>query len=299
MLNLFVLFLFLLLGFALQGPKFLPRNTHLFFNLVILRICLPAAILLSVPSITWSGKLLSLGPAAWIIFGTAYYFFNFYGQKFGWDKKVIGCLILTAGLGNTSFIGFPVIIAMLGNEAFSYAVVFDQTGTFLICSTLGIWLVNSYSSYHLSRSMLIKRIIQFPPFLAFTAAFILSFYEWEATGDVRWWLEFLVLLLGPLAFMSVGLQLKIQDIRSEWKYLKWGLGFKLILAPTMIYFLYLILGVPREIFAVSLLESAMAPMITASILAASYGLHPRLASLMVGLGVPVSFLSLSLWYLLL
>ena len=297
MLNLLVLFL--LLGFALQGPKFLPRNTHLFFNLVILRICLPAAILLSVPSITWSGKLVSLGLAAWIIFGAAYYFFNFYGQKFGWDKKVIGCLILTAGLGNTSFIGFPVIFAMLGSEAFSYAVVFDQTGTFLICSTLGIWLVNSYSSYHLSRSMLVKRIIQFPPFLAFTAALILSFYEWEATGDMRWWLEFLVLLLGPLAFMSVGLQLKIQDIRFEWKFLKWGLGFKLILAPVMIYFLYFICGVPREIFQVAILESAMAPMITASILAASYGLHPRLASLMVGLGVPVSFLTLSLWYLLL
>ena len=299
MLNLLVLFLFLILGFAVQGPKFLPRNTHLFFNLFILRICLPAAILLSVPSITWSAKLLSLGLAAWIIFGAAYYFFTFYGHKFGWDKKVIGCLILTAGLGNTSFIGFPVIFAMLGNEAFSYAVVFDQTGTFLICSTLGIWLVNSYSSYHLSRSMLLKRIIQFPPFLAFTASIILSFYGWEATGDLKWWLQFLVVLLGPLAFMSVGLQLKIQDIRCEWKYLKWGLGFKLILAPMMIYFLYMILGVPREIFEVALLESAMAPMITASILAASYGLHPRLASLMVGLGVPVSFLSLSLWYLLL
>jgi predicted permease len=299
MLNLLFLFLFLLLGFALQGPKFLPRNTHLFFNLVILRICLPAAILLSVPSITWSGKLLSLGLAAWIIFGAAYYFFNFYGHKFGWDKKVIGCLILTAGLGNTSFIGFPVILGMLGDEAFSYAVVFDQMGTFLICSTLGLWLVNAYSSYHLSDSMLVKRIIQFPPFLAFSAALILSFYGWEASGDLRWWLELLVFLLGPLAFMSVGLQLKIQDIRFEWKYLKWGLGFKLILAPMIIYFLYLILGVPREIFQVALLESAMAPMITASILAASYGLHPRLASLMVGVGVPVSFLTLSLWYLLL
>ena len=297
--NLLFLFLFLLLGFALQGPKFLPRNIHLFINLVILRMCLPAAILLSVPSITWGGQLLTLGLAAWIIFGAAFSFFNFYGQKFGWDKKVIGCLILTAGLGNTSFVGFPVILAMLGQEAFTYAVVFDQTGTFLICSTLGIWLVNSFSSYHLSRSMLVKRIIQFPPFLAFTAAIILSFYGWEASGDLKWGLEFLVVLLGPLAFMSVGLQFKIQDIRFEWKYLKWGLGFKLILAPTVIYFLYLILGVPREIFQVALLESAMAPMITASILAASYGLHPRLASLMVGIGVPVSFLTLSLWYLLL
>jgi predicted permease len=78
----------------------------------------------------------------------------------------------------------------------------------------------------------------------------------------------------------------------------WAFG-KLIPILPIINFLFLILGVPREIFEVAVVESAMAPMITACILAASYGLHPKLASLMVGLGVPVSCLTLSLWYLIL
>jgi malate permease and related proteins len=42
----------------------------------------------------------------------------------------------------------------------------------------------------------------------------------------------------------------------------------------------------------------MAPMITASIVAISYGLKPRLASMMVGFGIPLSFLTLAIWYLL-
>jgi predicted permease len=44
------------------------------------------------------------------------------------------------------------------------------------------------------------------------------------------------------------------------------------------------------------METAMASNITASILAATYGLKPRLASMMVGYGIPISFLTLIFWY---
>ena len=44
------------------------------------------------------------------------------------------------------------------------------------------------------------------------------------------------------------------------------------------------------------MEAGMAPMVTASILAASHNLRPRLAGMMVGVGVPVSFVTLAIWY---
>jgi predicted permease len=47
------------------------------------------------------------------------------------------------------------------------------------------------------------------------------------------------------------------------------------------------------------IEAAMAPLITSSILAATNDLHPRLAGVMVGVGVPISFLTLFAWYQLL
>ena len=47
------------------------------------------------------------------------------------------------------------------------------------------------------------------------------------------------------------------------------------------------------------MEAAMAPMITGSILAIMYGLNPKLATQMVGIGVPLSFLTLYGWYHLL
>ena len=47
---------------------------------------------------------------------------------------------------------------------------------------------------------------------------------------------------------------------------------------------------------VVIMEAAMASNITASILAASYGLKPRLASMMIGYGIPISFITLAFWY---
>ena len=46
----------------------------------------------------------------------------------------------------------------------------------------------------------------------------------------------------------------------------------------------------------SIMQSAMAPMITAAILASNYGLKPKLSSMMVGIGIPLSFITLAFWY---
>jgi predicted permease len=54
-----------------------------------------------------------------------------------------------------------------------------------------------------------------------------------------------------------------------------GLLYKLILTPAIIYLLYVILNQNSKMIEVAIMESAMAPMITASILATTHGLKPR------------------------
>ena len=79
-----------------------------------------------------------------------------------------------------------------------------------------------------------------------------------------------------------------------------GLLYKLILTPAVIYLLYVvILQQHSKMIEVAVMESAMAPMITASILASSNGLKPRLSSMMVGFGIPISFITLVFWYFIL
>ncbi|MDQ7961076.1 AEC family transporter, partial [Flavobacterium lindanitolerans] len=101
----------------------------------------------------------------------------------------------------------------------------------------------------------------------------------------------------PIALVAVGLQIKIQEKSRHWNFLVLGLFFKLMITPAFFYVLYKIIfngnGIETD---VAILESAMAPMITASIIASNYGLKPKLSSMMIGIGIPLSFITLAFWY---
>lgn len=296
MTNLILLLLCLIIGLLLQYVKNLPKDTHVALNVIILHVPLPALALLSIPNLEWELSLISLCLVSWIIFLLSYFVFRFIGKSNGWSDSVIGCLSLTAGLGNTAFVGFPMIEALYGKEAVKYGVFLDQPGTFLIVSSVGIYVAVLYSSGKLRKRDLAKKIISFPPFIGFIAAILLGVAGWSAQGDVKTLLERLASILTPLALISVGLQLKMSEMRHDLKYLSFGLGYKLFIAPLIIYSLYKLVGISGIIFKISVIEAAMAPMITAAILAQSYNLHPRLAGSMLGLGVPLSFVTVLLWY---
>jgi predicted permease len=102
-------------------------------------------------------------------------------------------------------------------------------------------------------------------------------------------------MLTPLALISVGLQLRLGDIKTEGKFVMTGLLFKLVLSPVLILGLMKVLNLNGTFGRVAVMESAMAPMVTATIVAQAHNLRPRLAALMLGLGVPISFLTLLFW----
>ncbi|TEB41235.1 AEC family transporter, partial [Flavobacterium circumlabens] len=137
---------------------------------------------------------------------------------------------------------------------------------------------------------IIKKVALFPPFLTFVFACLMNVFQFEFNGD----LQFVLLKIGsfvtPLALLSVGLQLTFDRKSKHWKFLQLGLLYKLILAPLVILILYvLILQQHSEAIKITIMEMAMAPMITGAILASTYGLKPKLSSMMIGFGIPVSF----------
>jgi predicted permease len=59
------------------------------------------------------------------------------GKKYGWSKND-WLLNLNCRAGDTSFLGFPIIEALYGQEGMKTAILVDQPGTFVVLSTLGI-----------------------------------------------------------------------------------------------------------------------------------------------------------------
>ncbi|AZI20947.1 AEC family transporter [Chryseobacterium taklimakanense] len=296
--NLILLFLCIALGALLRKGKILPENGHVALNAFVINISLAALCLFYIPKIEFDLKLIFPVAVAWLNIFFAILLFTFAGKKFGWNKSLIGAVIMCAGFGNTSFVGIPVISALYGNEGLKTVMLVDQPGSFVALSTVGIAVVNFYSGSHSSAGEILKKIIRFPPFITFLLAIFLNIFQFhvpEVLDDV---LSKLGATTVPLALVSVGSQLRFESPGPYTKPLAVGLLFKLIIFPLIIFILYcLILKQNGEVIEISLMEAAMAPMITSAILASSHDLEPKLCNLFIGIGIPLSFLTLTLWYL--
>ena len=103
--------------------------------------------------------------------------------------------------------------------------------------------------------------------------------------------------LVPLALVSVGYQIQWSAVRGKLGELIAGLGFKLVVAPALVALLFAgLLGSRGETIQITIFEAAMAPQIGAAIVAVDHDLDPPLVTLMVGIGIPISFLTLPVWW---
>lgn len=297
--SILLLFLCLFIGIGLQRLRNFPKNTAVVLNQYILYVALPAMALYYLPKIQLSWDLLLPASIAWIAFGLSYLLFSFLGKMWGWSKKLTGCLIITAGLGNTSFVGIPVIEALYGKEALKTLIIIDLPGTFVVLSTLGVLVATVYANQKGNDESIVKKIFRFPPLIAFAIGFALAILSIDFPDIFSESLKGLASTLTPIALISVGFQLKFKAYSKHYRFLALGLAFQLILLPAIIFALFFFgLGRMDQVAKVCIIEAAMAPMITGTILASNYGLKPELSNMMVGFGIPISFVTIAGWYTL-
>ncbi|WP_035235951.1 AEC family transporter [Desulfobacter vibrioformis] len=296
--NIILLIVCLLAGTMLRKISQCPANTPDALNGFIIYISLPSLALYHIHTLAITRELIYTGLMAWILFGLGAVFFYFAGKKLKFSRSTIGALVLVGGLGNTSFVGLPMIQAYYGSQWLGVGVVADLAGSFFVLSTLGIFAASLSSSGAVNIRNIFNKILTFPPFLALVAALLLKQVQFPE------WFNFTLVQLGgtltPLALVSVGFQLQLGLLKGETAPLALGLFYKLIMGPAIMTLLYVgILKNSGTVIQVTIFEAAMAPMISAGIVASNYKLNPPLISLMLGIGIPLSFLTLPVWYWLL
>ena len=290
-----LLLLFICLAFGLAAARWAkpPPTLAQSLNWWVMNIALPALVLDLIPKLHFDPQLWFLPVAMWLVFGGAWLFFAILGPRLGWSRSRIGALILVAGLGNTAFMGYPMVEALRGEEGLGLAVIADQLGCFVALAMGGVAVTAVYAGETLHPLLVLRRILLFPSFLALAAGVIVGLLGgWpDALHQV---LSRLGASLTPLALFSVGLQFRLRLNRSQLGALAAGLGWKLVLAPLACWALGVVTGVPPLVLAVGVLQAAMAPMISAGIMAEQYDLDPPLANTMVGVGILLSLLTIPL-----
>jgi malate permease and related proteins len=293
----FIILTFILVGILLKKVKAFPSNTSYLLNLMVIWVALPAVIFLQIPKIKFSVDALIPAFTPWLMILVFASLTLLFGKLIKCDKKTLGALMLLVPLGNTSFLGIPMVSTFFGEASIPYAIIYDQLGSFLGLGIYGVLIVSLFASGDKLRfKNVILKVLTFPPFVSLVLALIASYYLTSTGHSYPVYLQKILtttaMTLVPMAMIAVGFQFKLKLSRKGYLALTYGLTSKLVLAPLFIFLLFKAFGISHQAAKISIFEAAMPPMITAGAISISSGLDEDLSASLVGIGLVASFVTL-------
>lgn len=285
----------MLMGMVVARLMSPPTGMIASLNWWVINIALPALVLNLIPKLHYDPDLWFLVASQWLVFIGAALLMHTVGTRLNWSRGRIGALILVCGLGNTSFIGYPMLEALRGQDGLALGVVADQLGCFVMLSVGGVLVTTFYGHGSSEPKQMLKKILLFPAFIALAVGLLVG-----ALGGWPTAIEQILLRIGqsltPLALFSVGMRLRLQIDRHHWTPIAIGLSWKLAAAPVIMLGLSYAFAVSAPVMSIAVLQAAMAPMISAAILAEQNELEPDLANAILGVGILLSLASVPSWH---
>ncbi|MEM6261943.1 MAG: AEC family transporter [Bacteroidota bacterium] len=304
--NFLLLGICLFIGIALQKIKAFPNDAYKTLNGFIIYVSLPALALLYIPFIEFNKDAFIAISMLWVFFVVIFFLLEGIGKVMKWDRSTLMCLLLTCGLSNTAFVGFPLIETFYGEEGLVVGMIVHYLGSLLVLSTVGVAAATFAGGEKVKWKNLGLDLLKFPPFSFFLLAMILGQVgrpDWFPLVYVDVSKEVLGKLgatMTPLALISVGLQLRLQLDMKLFQTMSIGLSLKLLIGPLLMWLAYVqIIGIDTPMIEIAIFDCAMPPMVTGAIIAGLYGHRPQLASLMVGVGTIIGMGTVYGWYLFL
>lgn len=225
---------FVVIGAALRRFGVLRREDAGILHGVIIYVALPALIFTSVVSAPLSPELLRAAGVAWAV--------SLAGLAVAWElahafrlpPKTAGAFVLVAALGNTGYLGYPVVQAVLGDRWLAPAVFYDVFGTVAVLFTLGIAVAARHGE-HEGRISIWRELLTFPAMIAVLVALAFRFVPWPAvvSTTVMDWTGLAAKMALPLIMISLGISLDFSALRGSAKALGAVAGVKLLMLPAI------------------------------------------------------------------
>ncbi|RIE15634.1 hypothetical protein SMC1_09740 [Candidatus Cryosericum septentrionale] len=240
----FTLVLIVVIGILLRRLRVLSLQDATSIRKFVFNVALPALTFISLYSNPIPLKALWLIPGVIVIQVVGYLTFRLAPVRY---RETV----FSGFLGNTGFMGYPVVQAILGQGALPLAVIYEQTHSFMVFST---WIHKNLRSF-----------IN-PPLVAMLLALIL-----KRVALPQFFTDACQLVgnsTSPLAMLFVGLNV---DLDFNWRALI-AAGIKLALIPAMALALTLVLPVAGDIRSAFIIQSAMPTMAASVVYGAEIGL---------------------------
>ena len=295
--NIAVVIICLLVGLFFQRSKHLPENAAASLNGYVIYVALPALILAEIPKLSLNHEALIPVIVAWSVMCFSAVITFFTARWLKWSREITGALMLLVPLGNTGFVGIPLIEAHVGAKGIPFAILYDQLGTFIALNTFGVALAAYYAGSATSVARVARNILVFPSFIALILAFLLRFFtypDWLAEALAR-----ISSTLVPVVMVAVGLQWRFKLESAHLVPLMVGIFYILLVSPAFAWLGLALFDIRGLVAHVVILEAAMPAMISAGVLAVSHNLAPRFAASLVGYSLLIGLVSVWVWRLVL
>jgi predicted permease len=293
LINFILIGLCIIAGILFRRSGVLPADAFKGINAWIIYLALPAVSFKYLPHIHWSYQLLLPVLMPVIVWCGGWIYTWFYTRKRQMPRSTLAALKMSSGLSNTSFVGFPLIIAYFGDKALSFGVICDQV-TFLMLATVGVFVaIGAEGKRELSLKKIVIKVFRFPPFLGCLGALTIPHFINITFLDPLF--DKLAITVGPLALFSIGLQLKFDGWREQLKHIGAVLTYKLLIAPALVLMVAFVFSLKGDAARVAIFEAAMPTLLTSGIVADEYNANPKLVNLIIGISIIIAFATTALW----
>jgi len=212
-----------------------------------------------------------------------------------------GSFILAAMVGNTGYLGFPVSLAVVGQQYFAWALFYDMLGTLFSAYVIGVAIAAHYgnqdldigSNFQSNFRRVIKAVIINPALWSF--GFGLLFQQvalpqlWEKSLDILGWSGV------GLSLILMGMRIAKLKIRENLSWASISIAIKMLLVPFILGKALPFLGLPAAPAKAILLQMAMPPAIATLVISEAYNLDKDLSVTALALGAILLLFTLPLF----
>lgn len=264
-----ILALTILIGFLAVKTGYVDAKIKNSLSKIIVRIVLPCLIISSI-----SSKELDKGLMAdifTVFLMSVFCLLVLYGLgvitakilKIPKDTAAVHKLLTC--LGNVTFVGYPVIVAMYGEAGFFYAIIYWLIND-LFLWTFGLFALQSDKPK--SKKEIAKKLIN-PNTIAFTAAILMLVFGIKLPKLIYDTVNGIGGLTISLSMLFIGMALAEVDAKKAVK--KWWIfviaPLKMVIMPILFIYIFKIFGIKEILLGAVVLEAAMPAQTVLSILA--------------------------------
>ncbi len=286
-----ICFFIVTLGFISRKIGLLGERDGKTLSSIVIDITIPFLIMDTFTSVALEIKFFFL-----VLFGM---FAAFTMLSIGWlafrrlniNNSTKGSLVLTFMGFNLTIFAYPFAKALWGQVGLAYMAMFDL-GNVLIIYIVGYSIAVGYSSEKFSSKLVAKKLLTFPPLMAFCIALIINFMDLRIPEIIRQLFKMIGNANAFLSLMIIGIYLNFGRVLREIRYILEDVMLRYLVGFCIGIFLYIIC---RRIFPsnailsrVVLLSTLMPTPILSIVYSSERELDPEIAGGTVTITVIVS-----------